>query len=192
MSEHTGKQGRPDMGLKKKVGIGLGALVAALVVLGAITSLSPPQQAAPAQAPADKPQQPVDVANQCDQSLWNHVYNPKRLQIVDPCKTVSGVIEAIRVEKDGDYHVLLKLDKEYQNIVNSANIKDQKGDLVLEPICQNPVVQQDAIFACQNFIGTVKVPPVGTHVRVTGTYVLDHEHGGWAEIHPVTRIDVLQ
>jgi hypothetical protein len=24
---------------------------------------------------------------QCDQSLWNHIYNPQRLQVVDSCKT---------------------------------------------------------------------------------------------------------
>jgi hypothetical protein len=28
-------------------------------------------------------------------------------------------------------------------------------------------------------------PPLGAHVRVTGPYVLDEGHQGWAEIHPV-------
>jgi hypothetical protein len=29
-------------------------------------------------------------AGQCDQSLWDHVYNPE-IKVVDSCKTVSGV-----------------------------------------------------------------------------------------------------
>ena len=29
----------------------------------------------------------------------------------------------------------------------------------------------------------IEVPPVGTHVEITGSYALDKEHGGWAEIH---------
>lgn len=34
---------------------------------------------------------------QCDQSLWNHVNNPTRLQIVESCKTVTGTIDTIRI-----------------------------------------------------------------------------------------------
>jgi hypothetical protein len=49
-------------------------------------------------------------SGECDQSLWNHVYYPSDLQVVDPCKTVSGIIESKKVEKDGDYHIRLKAD----------------------------------------------------------------------------------
>jgi hypothetical protein len=125
---------------------------------------------------------------QCDQSLWNHVYNPSRLQVVEPCKTVSGIIESKRVEADGDYHIRLKLDPEFANLVNAANVKGQFGDLVLEPICMNRVTQLDAISACQNFHQNIDIPAIGSHVQVTGSYVLDKEHGKWAEIHPVTSI----
>ena len=125
---------------------------------------------------------------QCDQSLWNHIYNPSRLQVVDPCKTVSGIIESKRVEADGDYHIRLKLDPQFANLVNAANVKGQFGDLVLEPICMNRVTQLDAISACQNFHQNIDIPAVGSHVQVTGSYVLDKEHGKWAEIHPVTSI----
>jgi hypothetical protein len=124
----------------------------------------------------------------CDQSLWNHVYNPTRLQVVAPCKSVLGVIESKRVEKDGDYHIRVKLDPPFSNLINSANMKNQFGDLVVEPICVNRVTQADAISACQNFHQNISIPPISSHVNITGSYVLDKEHGNWAEIHPVTSI----
>ena len=124
----------------------------------------------------------------CDQSLWNHVYNPQRLQVVSPCKSVLGVIESKRVEKDGDYHIRVKLDPPFSNLINSANMKNQFGDLVVEPICVNRVTQADAISACQNFHQNISIPSIGSHVNITGSYVLDKEHGNWAEIHPVTSI----
>jgi hypothetical protein len=127
-------------------------------------------------------------SNQCDQTLWKHVYNPTRLQVVDTCKSVLGVIESKRVEKDGDYHIRVKLDPPFSNLINSANIKNQFGDLVVEPICVNRVTQADAISACQNFHQNISIPPIGSHVNITGSYVLDKEHGNWAEIHPVTSI----
>jgi len=124
----------------------------------------------------------------CDPSLWNHVYNPQRLQVVSPCKSVLGIIESKRVEKDGDYHIRVKLDPQFSNLINSANIKNQFGDLVVEPICVNSVTQADAISACQNFHQNISIPPIGSHTNITGSYVLDKEHGNWAEIHPVTSI----
>ena len=127
----------------------------------------------------------------CDQSLWNHVYNPQRLLVVDPCKTVSGIIESKRSEADGDYHIRLKLDPQFSNLVNAANLKEQFGDLVLEPICMNRVTQTDAISACHNFRQNIDIPAVGSHVQVTGSYVLDKQHGKWAEIHPITSINKL-
>jgi hypothetical protein len=113
------------------------------------------------------------------------------LQIIDNCVTVSGVIELRRIEPDGDYHIRLKLDPQFSSLINSANINDQAGDLVVEPICVNPVTQADAISACQNFRQNIEVPPVGTHVEITGSYVLDKQHGRWAEIHPVTSIVII-
>ena len=122
----------------------------------------------------------------CDDSLWNHVYNPSRLQIVDKCITVTGIIDSIRSERDGDLHIRLKLDSPYAHLVNQANQENQFGDLVLEPICIGKVTQATAISACQNFHQDIHIPPVGSHVQVTGSYVLDKEHGEWAEIHPIT------
>ena len=130
--------------------------------------------------------------SECDQSLWDHVYNPDRLEIIDKCKTVSGIIQSIRAEKDGDYHIGLNLDPQYADLINEENIQNQNGNLVVEVICQRSVTQEDAIQACQNFTNYVEIPPVGSHVSITGSYVLDNQHGRWAEIHPVTKIQIIK
>jgi hypothetical protein len=122
----------------------------------------------------------------CDDSLWNHVYNPSRLQIVDKCITVTGVIDSIRSERDGDLHIRLRLDPPHAHLVNQANQENQFGDLVLEPICIGKVIQATAISACLNFHQDIDIPPIGSHVQVTGSYVKDKEHGEWTEIHPIT------
>ena len=124
----------------------------------------------------------------CDESLWKHVYNPSRLQIVDNCITITGTIDSIRAEKDGDLHIRLAVDSQYFHLINQANKDNQFGDLVLEPICVRKVTQASAIAACQNFGQAIEIPLVGTHVKVTGSYVLNHEHNDWAEIHPITSI----
>jgi len=129
---------------------------------------------------------PESTPGKCDDSLWNHVYNPSRLQIVDKCITITGIINSIRTERDGDLHIRLKPDPSHAHLVNQANQENQFGDLVLEPICIGKVTQATAISACQNFHQDIDIPPVGSHVQITGSYVLDKEHGEWAEIHPVT------
>ena len=96
--------------------------------------------------------------SQCDRSLWNHVYNPQRLQVVEPCKIVTGILESKRVETDGDFHIRLKLDPQYANLINQANVNGQLGDLVVEPICMNQVTQVDAVSACQNFHQNIDIP----------------------------------
>jgi hypothetical protein len=126
--------------------------------------------------------------SQCDDSLWHHVYKTERLKIVDTCKSVTGVIEAIKAEPDGDYHVLVKLDSQYADLINEENMRKQNGNLVVEPICQRPAKYPDEIAACRNFDGHIDIPPVGSRVKVTGSYVLDLQHGSWAEIHPATSI----
>ena len=130
--------------------------------------------------------------NRCDSSLWQHVYNPERLQVITPCKTVSGTVDSISTEADGDFHIRLMVDPQFNNMINSANILGQHGLLVLEPICMNPVTQADAMAACQNFTQNLTIPQIGQHVNVTGTYVLDKAHGIWAELHPVTNITVMK
>jgi hypothetical protein len=113
-----------------------------------------------------------------------HVYSPDRLQLLAACVTVTGTVDAIRVESDGDLHVLLKLDPGQDKYINSKNISAESGDLVLEPVCVDTPTQADAVSACAGYKNPLIIPAVGTHVAVTGAWVLDLNHG-WTEIHPV-------
>jgi hypothetical protein len=122
-------------------------------------------------------------------STANHIYSPDRLVVYKDCQTVSGIVDRVIVEVDGDYHIRLGLDTPYQNLTNSVNNRDQYGDLVLEIVCANTVTQQDALDACQNYVNHVNVPQEGQHIVATGPYVLDTNHG-WTEIHPVYSLTI--
>jgi hypothetical protein len=76
-------------------------------------------------------------------------------------------------------------------MLNDANKSNQQGDLVVAPICDHSVTQADRVAAGAAFHATIPRYPAGTRVVVTGSYVLDHEHGGM-EIHSVTRITQTQ
>ena len=144
----------------------------------------------PSTMPATTPVTPPASPGACDQGLWAHIYHPRRLQVISACKTVTGTVEEIRQEPDGDLHILLRLDPAYADLINTANTQFQHGDLVLEEICIGTVTQADAVAACQNF--TPPAEPAlaaGDHVQVTGSYVLDGVHG-WTEIHPVSQVSV--
>jgi hypothetical protein len=108
--------------------------------------------------------------------------------MVNPCITTTGIIKSINAENDGDFHIKLLPDNN-SSLINQANIKFENGDLVLEVICQNPVSRPEVGSACNNFNHPlISIPPVGSHVAVTGSYVLDTRQNNWAEIHPVTSI----
>ena len=118
-------------------------------------------------------------------SINSHIYNPGRLVVQKSCITVSGTVDKVISEDDGDYHLRLRLDPAYGNLTNGANDQYQYGDLVVEIICAHAVTQQDAIAACENYVNSIPVPQEGSHITVSGPYVLDSGHYYWAEIHPV-------
>lgn len=129
-------------------------------------------------------------ATGCDASLWDHVYNPTRLQQLATCVSVTGTIEESSVDDDGDQHFLLKLDPGQDTLVNKRNDKKKSGDIVLEIVCANPTTMKKARSACAGYVNPVAILPVGAHVRATGTYVLD-THNGWVEIHPVSKLEKM-
>ncbi len=128
---------------------------------------------------------------QCDQTLWQYVYNPTRLQVLDPCISVTGSVEDVRKEADGDIHILFRLDPQFESLLNEKNVSRQHGDLVLEPICQGNVRQADAEEPCSRYNGPYFEPQIGQRYLASGTYVHDADHG-WNELHPVTSMQTVQ
>lgn len=142
---------------------------------------------------------PKVAAGHCNPTLERHVYRPARLKVLAACKTVTGVVDLIRLpELDGDDHINIRLDPGQERLIHRPGVKPggaedytntrfQHGDLVTEAICQHRVIQPDAKSACAGFHGTIQIPPVGTHIEVTGVYVFDSDHG-WTELHPISTI----
>jgi hypothetical protein len=118
-----------------------------------------------------------------------YVYKPSRLDVQAACIRVTGTVEAVRREADGDLHILLALDAAYTRLLTPANQGEELGDLVVEPVCVRRVTQTDAIQLCRSdsdpFSGPL--PVIGETVWMEGRYVLDLQHGSWAELHPLYR-----
>jgi len=112
---------------------------------------------------------PVVAEINCPSNPTLGVYHPYRLEVRNTCMTVSGTVAMVRHEADKDYHINVKLDPQYANLINARNVSGEHGDLVIEVISMED--------------GHVPIPNVGEHITVTGPYVLDKDHG-WMEIHP--------
>jgi hypothetical protein len=162
----------------------------------ALTVSKPPSAPTPPSPPGPLP----PAAAGCDPTIESHVYHPTRLIVKVPCLAVTGTFvdatagkepDGVRHEPDGDTHGWLKLDPEFQGLVNAGNISDEGGNLVFEIVCKFSVSQADAKAACQGYTNTVTLPPVGSHVRILGVYVQDTFHAQWMEVHPVTSITVI-
>jgi hypothetical protein len=82
------------------------------------------------------------------------------------------------------------LDVGQSGFLNAKNMSDQHGDLVVEPVCMHSVTQSDAVAACKGYISPSKIPPVGSHVKVTGSFVLYTAHG-WLELHLISSIGIV-
>jgi hypothetical protein len=138
----------------------------------------------------------------CGDGLWQHVYNPSRLLVKQDCVTIIGVIvdatasqshhqaDGVRHEKDGDTHGWLRVDSQFGDLINAGNTSNEGGNLVFELVCHYTVSQADAKPACAGFVDHTVLPPIGSHVAITGTFVQEKNHAKWNEIHPVSRIQV--
>ena len=117
------------------------------------------------------------------------VYHPARLQVLAPCIHMTGTVVVIRREADGDEHVLVAPDPAFAGLVNAANSGLELGDLVVEPVCELAVSQTDAQAICATDHDPLALAGLvaGAHVWMEGRYVLDTDHGGWAELHPLYR-----
>ena len=134
------------------------------------------------------------------------VYLPSRLTLVQSCATVSGVVDCLKVEPDGDVHVRLRPDQQYADMLKPANaaqvcIDHPDPHLVVEIIPQHGRGLFPTNSAERGGFVTPQTPGAGDHIVVTGPYVLDKNRlhnllypgrnvSNWAEIHPAWRIVV--
>ena len=126
-----------------------------------------------------------------------NVYHPNRLKVLMDCVTVSGVVKSVTAEDDGDVHFDIALDPAYTQMLTLANYSHQHGRLVVEIVPADrtgctpgqPPKPPHGTYDFGICSGADESPPrVGSHVFVTGPYVLDEDHGGWAEVHPAWAI----
>jgi hypothetical protein len=134
------------------------------------------------------------------------VYFPSRLTVKQACATVSGTVDCVKHEPDGDIHIRLRPDPGFLPLLTAANAYQQcdtekEPHLVVEIIPQVghlPFTENSANDA--GFVTPV-TPVAGDHVIVTGPYVWDSnilhdliypgkDVKDWAEIHPAWNITV--
>lgn len=144
----------------------------------------------PSPTPTRRPPATAAACRPTDQDRY--VYHPARLQLLAACLRVTGTVAFIRKEADGDLHIGLALDARYEHLVVAANQGAERGDLVIEPVCELRVTQTDAIAICAADRDPLRgLPTLGEHVWMEGRYVADQDHGGWRELHPLYRWGAL-
>lgn len=108
----------------------------------------------------------------CARTPLIHVYRPQRLKVLQTCVDVTGTVIAWRHEHDGDIHANMRTDT--PGWVNAVNHARQHGLTVVEFV---PLMPKPAkLFA-------------GQRLKLMGTKVLDNQHSGWIECHPVFRVE---
>jgi len=119
------------------------------------------------------------------------VYQPDRLQVLDPCKHAEGTVVDVAHEEDGDYHVWFRADAGYEYLLNSENHFQARPAMLAEiipdcPASTNPPDEQSAARCSKT---NLTIPRLGNHIAIDGPWVLDTNHG-WREIHPVDSIRI--
>ncbi len=163
------------------------ALAALAVLIGGMAIVA---QATRRSSPVGTMHEPATAAVQPCQSGDQDpfVYRPERLLLLHACLHVTGTVVASSAEADGDVHISVRLDPPYQVLLNTGN-DFEDGNLVVEPVCQFPPLQAEAIRTCAGDPHplTGGLPAVGDHVWMEGRYILDLQHHAWAELHPLYR-----
>ncbi len=101
--------------------------------------------------------------------------NAEDLKVLAECQDAVGDVMHTKKMDDGDYKFLLKLEDQYQFLVNDKNEEKTDGLLVVE------IVPPDQDL--QNIV----LPESGDKVHVWGAWVTD-EPKGWHEIHPTWQV----
>jgi hypothetical protein len=130
------------------------------------------------------------VATDQDQYVWD----PTRLQLVDPCVYVSGFIATVvDLNADGDRTFVVRVDPPYAHLLRPSNDEGGVRGLDIEAVCGVPPVLPPVLALCASdpdpYAGAI--PPVGTHVWLEGRYIFDLHHESHAELHPLYRMGTL-
>ena len=128
-------------------------------------------------------------ATNCNADLWDRVYEKNRLRVIEECTSVEGRVVSLHQSKDGDLHIAL--DPDAKSVLNLINAIHAHRTLVVEAVCDHAPEGEEATRACEGFHSQIVAPALGDRVRVIGAYVVDRDNG-WAEIHPVSRIESLK
>ena len=108
------------------------------------------------------------------------VYDPERLKVLSSCEEAIGIVEDSDIADDDDLKLFLDVEGGYKKLLNEENYDRANGLLVVEVIPDD----QDS--------SSIQTPEEGDRVRVVGAWVTDRGAGGWNEIHPAWKVEVLQ
>jgi hypothetical protein len=116
------------------------------------------------------------------QNVFEYTHTPARLRIVKTYIEVTGTVkDPPKVESDGDYCFDIIPDKKFEYTLGIGNLILRKGALHIEVVP----------FDQEKVLGPIGGVCPGDVVRVKGVWVVDTDHGMWAEIHPAWEIEVL-
>lgn len=117
-------------------------------------------------------------------SEQNGVWSPSRLRVINTCVTMTGHITIINNDTgttiDGDFTFDVTPDSGYTYMLSIGSYAIQGGTIHVE------VVPSDQ----STVLSGLNLKP-GAHVRVTGAWVLDTNHGWYSEIHPAWNIQII-
>ena len=170
------------------------------------TTRATTQSPAPAAGQAGQPPAGPPGQGCADRPTLADVYHPERLRVLRNCVAVTGTVAFVRREPDGDWHVNLRLPASETGLLDAANDRYERGELVAEivpadqagcgPVGAPARVPASAYRGPSYDYGTcsglnVRPPAIGARVAATGPYVLDADHL-WREVHPVEAIRTVR
>jgi hypothetical protein len=99
--------------------------------------------------------------------------NAEDLRVLLACQDATGIVMHTKKMDDGDYKFFLKLDPEFEFLVNDKNREETEGFLVVEIVPPH----QAGMY----------LPQDGDRVHVWGAWLTDKPKG-WHEIHPTWQV----
>ena len=141
---------------------------------------------------------PISCTVPCNSTIWKHVYEKDRLEIIKKCYTVVGTVVDIS-PVNGDMDSSFSIQVESPDSINNMlkRYPNNNGLLHIEIVCACNATSADpsSIAACKGYKNRIIMPLVGKKIKVTGSLVVDspNEPNGHniLEIHPVSHITRL-